>query len=737
VLQEAARLQGQARWAEAASAALRAQSLLGGGRGRPEQRQRLEALQADLEMVQKVERIYVEEAHPAEGEFDFTRADLSYARAFQEFGINADALDPAEAADLLSARAVRVELAAALDGWAVIRRYALKADARSWQHLVAISRLVDPDEHRNRFRDAWERGHGEDLARLATEADVGRLPASSLLLLGEFLHARGRAKEAVHLLRQAQRQYPGNFWINYYLAAMIRRAKPTRWDEAMRYSAAAVALRPESAEAHDRLGQALAGMGSHAAAVACFEEAIRRKPEYANAHHNLAVALNMQGRNDEALVAVREALRLKPDNARAWNTLGNALAGLKRLDEARAAYQEAVRQDPDYASALCNLGRVYKDQGELDLAIAALQKAVRLEPDLALAHLCLGIALAAKGRPDEAVTAYQAALDLDPNNATAHYNLAVALRARGRVADAIAAYRQATRLQPGMAEAHYNLGCILSDRADLPNAIAAFRAALRARPDYGKAQLNLAQALRRTGQLAEAVPALEKAAQLLPDSAYPFHGLGLILLQKKEFDKAVAPLRQAIALQEKQVAAGPKNAALQHELGTMLNDLAAALLQGPPENRDEARTLLERAVRHGRLAVSAAPQNRGYARFLANHYRNLTAVLAGLGLHADAARVVAEWVPALPDDGEEYVKAAERLARCATAAANDPRLPEGERRELVREHGDRALALLRQPKARGNMNLKELKHEPHYAVFRQRADFRQLLAGLEAEAGKP
>ena len=62
-------------------------------------------------------------------------------------------------------------------------------------------------------------------------------------------------------------------------------------------------------------------------AVACCRRALELKPDYAEAHNNLGNALKEQGKLDEAVACYRRALELKPDYAEAHNNLGNALQG--------------------------------------------------------------------------------------------------------------------------------------------------------------------------------------------------------------------------------------------------------------------------------------------------------------------------------------------------------------------------------------------------------------------------
>ena len=63
-----------------------------------------------------------------------------------------------------------------------------------------------------------------------------------------------------------------------------------------------------------------------------FQEAIRLKPDDAEAHYNLGNALLIKGQTDEAISQYQEAIRLKPDYANAQKNLNLAKAlELKKL----------------------------------------------------------------------------------------------------------------------------------------------------------------------------------------------------------------------------------------------------------------------------------------------------------------------------------------------------------------------------------------------------------------------
>ena len=165
------------------------------------------------------------------------------------------------------------------------------------------------------------KGDEQALRQLARDLDMAVLPAATLQNLGSTLLQMGEFSDGLKLLQQAQRRHPGDFWINHELALALAKAEPPQYDEAIRYSTVAVALRPDSPGAHNELGIALADKGEYDAAIAACREAIRLKPDVAIYHDNLGVTFGARarpwakGEYDAAIAACREAIRLEPDVA--------------------------------------------------------------------------------------------------------------------------------------------------------------------------------------------------------------------------------------------------------------------------------------------------------------------------------------------------------------------------------------------------------------------------------------
>jgi tetratricopeptide (TPR) repeat protein len=542
---EARRFQRAAMWPAARAAAKQAVALLASAEGAEELRQMVRELQADLWMVTRVEEIRTLRSTVKDGRFDDEGADRRYAAAFRDYGIDVEVLAPQNAAKRLRARAIRAELAAALDDWSQMRRWFPQNDGKTWQELLALGRAVDADPRRSAVRDAVLHDQHQALVELGATADISALPPGTLVLLAQCLWDTCGRDDAATLLRRAQELHPGDFWINQQLAYCLVKLRTPQWDEAIRFYTASVALRPESPGARLNLGNALAARGRRAEALAAFRRAIELMPDYAEAHCNLGMLLWDMGKRDAGIAALRKAIELKPRLAIAHAGLGVVLAARCRFDEAIQAFRKsiALKLDPDdLALTYSNLGHALVDSGHPEEALTILGKAMHLK-DSADVHDGLGKIYSKLGRPHVAVAAYRRAIALEPGHAKAHCNLGIVLGQMGQDDEAIAAYRRAIALTPDLITAHFNLGVHLSDRGQLDEAIAAFHKVLALEPEYPMAYYDLARAFAMKGRIEDAAAAYRKAIALKPDYAEAHCNLGWCLRQSGEFAQALVATR--------------------------------------------------------------------------------------------------------------------------------------------------------------------------------------------------
>jgi tetratricopeptide (TPR) repeat protein len=406
----------------------------------------------DRRMVAQFEHIRLQKATVKDGRFDVAGADQAYAAAFRAYGIDLDKLDPVEAARRIRAKAIRAELAAAVDDWAAARRAAGKGNDKGWQRLLAVAKAADPDRFRNRLREAWEKGDRKTLQQLAAEPAIVHLPSADVVLLGDALAQFGAMAEAVALLRNAQKHRPDDFWINHQLGTFLMQIRPSRADEAIGFYRAALALRRQNPGAFLNLGNALMAQGKLDEAASAYRQAIKLQPDFATAYTNLGVVFLRQDKLDEAIAAFRKAIALKPNDPRSYFNLGDALGRQGKLDEAVAALRKAIELDPKFVPAYIRLGSILRAQGRLQQAIAACRKAITLDPKLAGAFTLLGRLMADIGRLEEAIAAFRKSIALQPKDPGTYIDLGDALTKQGKRNDAMAAYHQALALVLGSDE---------------------------------------------------------------------------------------------------------------------------------------------------------------------------------------------------------------------------------------------------------------------------------------------
>jgi serine/threonine protein kinase/tetratricopeptide (TPR) repeat protein len=383
-LLEAAEFQDRAKWLEALEATKRAEGFLAVG-GSESLHRRVRERQRDLKMVLRLDEIRLPRTvNGAEAGFDNLRADTSYAKAFREYGIDVEALEPSEAARRIRSRPIGLELTAALDHWAFARWYTHQADETSPKRLLAVARAADADEWRNRLRDAWEQWDHETLTKLLASPRISDLSVQTL----DLLCVRLDKEHELSVWRRAQREHPGDYWMNFRLAYALDDAAPPfqDLDEAVRFYTAAVSIRPRYAQAHFYLGDALWRRGKRDEAIALYRKAIALDPDFVTVHLRLVSALDDQGKREEAIAVFRTASELRPDNPEELNSLAWFLATDRRLEfrnpsAAVEVARRAVGLAPMAGTCWNTLGVALYRAGDWNGAIAVL-----VEKSMALRH---------------------------------------------------------------------------------------------------------------------------------------------------------------------------------------------------------------------------------------------------------------------------------------------------------------------------------------------------------------
>jgi Flp pilus assembly protein TadD len=194
-------------------------------------------------------------------------------------------------------------------------------------------------------------------------------------------------------------------------------ASQQKYDEAREHLVAALALKPDNAQAHCNLGRVLSLQGKFAEADEEFQAAVRIKPKDAEIRGSYASALAEQGRKKEAVRQLRELLQLKPDTE-ARSQLATLLYQTAKFGEAVAEYRQVLAVKPDQPEVLSNLAWLLATSPDSAVrngadAIRFAEQGCRLtEYKQAQLLGALSAAYAEAGRFTEAVTTAQQAIEL-------------------------------------------------------------------------------------------------------------------------------------------------------------------------------------------------------------------------------------------------------------------------------------------------------------------------------------
>jgi eukaryotic-like serine/threonine-protein kinase len=558
-LAESAEHQRHGQIPKALQAVKNAQGALASGTADELLGQRVQERARDLQMVAELDDARLETYAASNTSFeriDLARLDEVYARMFEKYGLKVEGLDPEEAGKRIQQRTVAVELAAALDNWAMSRwlkwdRGQRKADPGPWKNLLAVARAADRNPLRNRVREALGKMDQKALAELLASLSPADLPVPTILQLAEVHAGADRPGPALALLRRAQRLHPDNFWINHHLARSLRMAEPTQWDEVIRYYSAALACRPDSAAVCRELGIALAEKGKFEEAEAYFLRSIECKPDYGTAYFCLGNNFRDRGEYDKAQRAYLKAIAINSKDHEAYLNLGNIHFRQKKWAKAAESYRTVADLQPNDPWARLMLGQGLLEAGELAAATQTLQKMLDDQMKSAEVYYVLGRVQQERKNWPAAEKLFQQAVQENPlppkprgrfvsriEKANIYHNLGVVLSEQKKLDEASQAFRTAVKLKTDFAEAHHNLGVVYFAQKNWPAAQASFAAAAGIKKDYAEAHFGLGTALVMLKRQSEAIPHFKEAVKLKPAYDEAHFNLGLILEEQGDRLKA-------------------------------------------------------------------------------------------------------------------------------------------------------------------------------------------------------
>ena len=248
---------------------------------------------------------------------------------------------------------------------------------------------------------------------------------------------------------------------NTELQRAIAYIKNAKYDEAKTHLQAALAEKPEHAEANYYMGVTAEMLGDKAAAEASYKKALANDPSLVEAAQNLAaIYLDDPARPDEAIAVLTKALEKSPDEVGLNQNLAYAYGMKKDYAAAGKAYETALAKGEN-AQIRFSYGALLFEANQMPKAAEQLKKALDGTKDDAPLFVTIGRMLGKAGAYAECAQAFDAALKIkiDPEwlvrRGTCKHELNDEPGAR-------VDYEAATKADPKYAPAYYYLGMSLA-----------------------------------------------------------------------------------------------------------------------------------------------------------------------------------------------------------------------------------------------------------------------------------
>jgi len=222
-----------------------------------------------------------------------------------------------------------------------------------------------------------------------------------------------------------------------------------RPDKAEKLARSVLTTEPRNAELLQFVAMLCQIQDKFADAAALCTKAVAIAPNSAEAHYNLGTALMKQGRSEQAIVSFQTSLVLAPGNYDVLNNLAVALTAVDKLAEAEAMARRAIALLPNGPLAHNTLALVLSQQMRLTEAIDSFKAALACgHPDAGTVLEKLGLAFISLNRPKSAIDSFKDALVHKPKAIDTMMRLGELQIISGQPTDAMQAFGSAMRVAP-------------------------------------------------------------------------------------------------------------------------------------------------------------------------------------------------------------------------------------------------------------------------------------------------
>lgn len=198
---------------------------------------------------------------------------------------------------------------------------------------------------------------------------------TALLEAANAAHEQGRSEQSLNLYNRVialsagapQTAALANLRVgNIYL-------EQRKFDNALNSFKQATLLDPNSADAHNNLGEALGELKQYKPAIESFNRAVALDPKLLKARYNLAISYSRMGSQKYAEFVFRNLIKSNPNYSLAYDGLAVTLSRAGRAKEALPFHERAIELSPADPYYRYNLALSYLTLGDTAKAVEQQQ----------------------------------------------------------------------------------------------------------------------------------------------------------------------------------------------------------------------------------------------------------------------------------------------------------------------------------------------------------------------------
>ena len=286
---------------------------------------------------------------------------------------------------------------------------------------------------------------------------------------------------------------------------LLRSGQPGKAQEQLQR---AIALAPDSVQAHVLLADADAQLGKVNEAIRSYETVLKLRPNYPPALYNLGILQLQAGRFDAAARYLLAFRNQSPRDREVLLPLAHCLFQLGRKQEGLQAVQTAVAAGNDSPVLLRKAGELLLADGLVEQAVKPLEKALELDPSSDECRLTLALA---ETRLDNNESVVRLLGDHPKaNEPSLAILLGPALCRLHRCREAVLTLKKATQTHPNEKRLYLSLAEAYAGTADNQKAVQILRSAHSMWPGDAEIRIALARELFQAGDPASASAILEE-----------------------------------------------------------------------------------------------------------------------------------------------------------------------------------------------------------------------------------